>query len=184
MRKLRHRPAKRMVDRHLFRRVGKMVVAANHMRNPHQRIVDRHHVVVHRHASGADQDRVGHGFSGKLHSTTNNIVKQNRIGPDFQTHCKRLSAVRASSAFFRRNISAPPGVELRLVCGNGLCPLGIELLRGTEAAIGVAFSQQTLRVRPINLQSFRLPIRSVRPVALVLAGAGLWAFVPIQTQPA
>ena len=49
MRKFRHRPAQRLVERDLFRSIGKMIVAADHVRDLHQCVVNHHHVVVNRH---------------------------------------------------------------------------------------------------------------------------------------
>ena len=50
MRELRHRPAQRFVQRDLLGSVRKMIVAADHVRDLHQRVVDDDHVVVDRHA--------------------------------------------------------------------------------------------------------------------------------------
>ena len=58
MRELRHLPTQGFIQRNLLGRVRQMIVAANHMRNFHQRVVDHDHVVVNRNACRAQDDGI------------------------------------------------------------------------------------------------------------------------------
>src|SRR6185437_12064250 len=112
MRELRHRPAESSIDSNLFWSVGKMVVAPDHVRNLHQRIVDGDHIVVDRHARGANQDRIGNCIRSKLDCTANNIVKRDWIGSNRQTYCKWLARGGSRCACIRRDVSTATGVDL------------------------------------------------------------------------
>ena len=85
MSEFRHRPAEGLVDRHLAGRVGDVVVAANHMSDLHERIVDGDDVVVNGNAGkrrrwrGADEDRVAEAAS-KANSTGPRTISWKRRG--------------------------------------------------------------------------------------------------------
>ena len=73
-----HRQAaasERMVQHHLFGRVGEMVGAAQDVRNAHVEIVDHHAEVIGGHAVGAQQNEVLELGIGKLDAAEDGILE-------------------------------------------------------------------------------------------------------------
>ena len=91
MSKLRHRPVQRFIQSNLLGRIGEMIVAANYMRDLHQRVVNHDHVVVHRHPRRSQDDRVAHHFIRKFDLAVNNIVKANRPFRNVKTNRARIT---------------------------------------------------------------------------------------------
>ena len=60
--------SERLVDGDLFRRVGKMIVAANHVSDLHQRIINGNDIVIDRHAA-SERTRMGRETASAANST-------------------------------------------------------------------------------------------------------------------
>ena len=93
-----------------------MVVAANHVRNVHQRVVDRDHVVVDRDAfrlaaffgrGRADNDGIADRLRRKLHFAAHQVVESQRVVFDLQPHGERLARRKVRIHLFRRKAPAP-----------------------------------------------------------------------------
>lgn len=66
--------------------------------------------------------------------------------------------------------------------GGGQFALGFKLLRGAEAAIGLAFGEELLRVGGIDGQALGLAVGAVSALVGLAGIAG--AFVPVEAHPA
>ena len=178
---LRHFPAESLINRHLLGRVRDVVVAADHVGDAHQRVVDRDHVVVHRNAGRdarrrADQDGVRDRLGGKFHRPAHQVVEAQRLRADPQPHREGLARGQIFFNFRRAQRPAAAGVDLRLMGPDGRGLFLRQLLGRAEAAVGLALGQQLLGVLGINLQPLGLAIRA--NVAFSRT------FVPVQPQPA
>ena len=58
-----------------------MIIAANHMGDVHQRIIDRDHVVIYRHARRTNQDRIRDRIGGELHRAANDVMERDWLDP-------------------------------------------------------------------------------------------------------
>ena len=128
-----------------------VIVASNHVRDAHERVVDGDHVVVHRDAGRTDEDKIAYSLAGKLYLAADDVVEaQRRIGHS-QPHGERLARSRPGHSFRRRENSAFARIHLRAVLAESQLPLLFQFLRGTETTVGFAFPEQLLRVLLINL---------------------------------
>ena len=118
MRELRHRPAQRLVKRDLLRRVGEMIVAANDVRDLHQRVVDHHHVVVNRNAAGAQDDGIADHFVGELDHAAHDVVKANGVLGNAQANGRSFAAGAAALRLRRIERPALAGIERRSLLGH------------------------------------------------------------------
>ena len=91
------RVLERFVNQYLLRRVGKMIVSANDMRDLHQRIVDHNRIVIGGPAIGPKKYRIADDVARKLHCAVNDVVEPNRSFTHFETHNRRL--LRSQSRF-------------------------------------------------------------------------------------
>ena len=66
---------KRFVQRDLLGCVGEMIVAADHVRDLHQRVVNHDHVVVDRHPVRTQNDGIADDFVRELDVAVNDVVK-------------------------------------------------------------------------------------------------------------
>ena len=78
MRKLRHGPVQRFIQRNLFGRIGKMIIAPDYMRDLHQRVVDHDDIVVNRHSRRPEDDRIADDLVRKLDLSMDDVVEANR----------------------------------------------------------------------------------------------------------
>ena len=88
-----------------------MIVAANDMRDAHQRVVNRDHIVIDRHACrhtarASHQHRIADGFRGKLHIAANNVVEAEWVVFDSQPHCEVLAGSEILFNLTGRQIAA------------------------------------------------------------------------------
>ena len=90
VREFRQRVLERFVNQDLLRRVGKMIVSANDMRDFHERIVDHHRIVICRPAIRPEKNRIADDVARKLHGAMNDVVKPNRPFTHFETYNRRL----------------------------------------------------------------------------------------------
>src|SRR5689334_4252765 len=103
MRKLRHRPTQCLVKRDLLGSIGEMIVATYDVRDLHHRVINYHHVVVNRDASGAQDNGIAHCLAGKLNGTVHDIVKAYWMLRNYQPNGAQFSSSAPSLRFFRRN---------------------------------------------------------------------------------
>ena len=81
MRELGHLPSEGLVNGDLLGGVGDMVVAANHVRDLHEGVVDGDDVVVDGHAGRPHQDRIADRLAGKLDIAADDVVEaQGTVG--------------------------------------------------------------------------------------------------------
>ena len=171
-----------------------MVVAADHVGDVHQRIVDGDHVVVDGDTfdvaifvtgGGTDNDRIANRLGGEFHLTPDQVVKPERVIFDFQADSKGLVRGKLLIDLFRGEGAALSRVDLRAVFGGGLAALLFQLFRSAEARIGFAFAQQLLGVLGVDIQPLRLAVGTVAagfrggPV-----GIGKRSFIPVEAEPA
>ncbi len=186
-----------------------MVVAADDVGDLHQRVVDGDHVVVDRDATKAganlenreaaraahgraDQDGVRDRLGGKLDLAADQIVEAQRLRADLEPDGEGPARGQVFLDLLRRQSPAAAGVDLRTVLGGGQFALGFQLLRGAEAAVGLALGQQALGVLSVDLQPFGLAIGAEIALFFALFSLGKparpartgGAFVPVQAQPA
>jgi len=186
VRELRHRPSKGFVDGDLLGRVGNVIVAADHVRDAHERIVDGDHVVIDRHtgrhtAGTSHQHRIAHGFRSEHHVATNNVVEAERVVFDSQANREMLAGGEVLFDLTGREIAAAARVDLRAMFRGGLGTLRLELLRSAEAAVRLAFGQQALGMLGVDRQPLRLTIRPMVAGVGFVVGAG--PPVPFKAEP-
>jgi hypothetical protein len=75
VRKGRRRPAERLVQQHLSRGIGDVILAADHVRDLHQRIVDHDGKVVGRYAIGPQQHGIADDLRMKSHFAADDVVE-------------------------------------------------------------------------------------------------------------
>ena len=81
VRVLRHGQLQRLEHQHLPRRVGQVIVAAQHERDAHQRVVDRVREEERRAAVGATDDEVADVVAGEALLAVDDIVEADDL-PD------------------------------------------------------------------------------------------------------
>ena len=96
-----------------------MVIAADDVRNLHQRVVNDDYVVVHRHSVGAQDDWIADNFAGKLDISMNDVMEPNRAFGNLQSNRARLAAIASAFGFFRINGPAFPRIGWLAVFGLG-----------------------------------------------------------------
>src|SRR5258707_1307513 len=110
MRELRHGPAKRFIHGDLLWRVREMIVAPDHMRDFHQRVVYDYNVVIDRHPTRTQDDGVAHYFIRELDFAMDNVMETNWPLRNSQANSTGLALRTAFLRFIRIDRSAFPGV--------------------------------------------------------------------------
>ena len=153
-----------------------MVVAADHVGDLHQRVVNHHHVVVNRHPTGAQNDGIADHFVRELDIAVHNVVKADGMLGNAQPNGAGLARAPPPFGFFRIDGAALAGINRRSMLGH--CPLAffLQVFFGAETQVGFAFVQQAFGVFAVDRQPVGLAIRTVR-------SANIGAFVPIEAQP-
>ena len=178
MREGRRREAERLVEQHLPRRVRDVILAADHMRHLHQRIVDDDGEVVGRHAVGADDHRIADDVGVEADVAADDVGEHDVAiapGPGSGSPAARRrrsarSPARARAAGRCRRRArggrrrAPPGARPRAAAVEQ---------KQWYAAIG---AEQLLRVRLIQVQALGLAVRAVR-------AADVRPLVPVEAEP-
>ncbi len=174
----RRRKPQRLVYENLPRRVGNVILAANHMRDLHQRVVDDDGKVVRGRAVGADDDRIADHVGLKPH------VSAHRVGEDDVALLRHAEADRrtlarrdARGGGVARQAPARAGVARRTSVRDRVLTLGVELRRRAETVVRVVRAEQLLRVRLIEVQPLGLPVRPV-------PAADVRPLIPLEAQPA
>ena len=73
-----------------------------------------------------------------------------------------------------------PRIDLLAMLGCGLLALGFQFFRRAETAVGLAFGEQLLGVRAIDVEALGLAIGAVRAAA---RSAQFRAFIPCEAHP-
>ena len=105
---LRYRRAEGSEQRHVLGRVGEVVVAPDHVRDAHVRVVDADAEVVERVPVGPDEHEVVEGVGRKLHAPSDQVVDDDRLGRHLQADDVALARGRPAVALFERNVPAAP----------------------------------------------------------------------------
>ena len=176
MRELGHRPAQCFVERDLLGRVRQMIVAANHVRDLHQRVIDHDDVVVDRDSRRPQDDGIAHCFVGKLDDAAHDVVKADRVLRNAQANRGLLSCSATAPRLGWVDATTCAGIERRAALGHGSFAVLLQLFLRAEAQVSFAFAEQALGMVAINFQPITLAIRGI-------GSAHVWAFVPIETKP-
>ena len=180
MREQRHLGAQGLVDEHLARGVGEMVVAADDMGDGHVHVVADHGEVVGEGAVGAAQDHVVHHIDGEAHVAVDGIFERDRtvVVGHFQAPDMGLAGRDARGGLVGRNGAAGAVVARVTSLGflGGLA-LGIQLLLGAEARVGGAGVDELLQRRLVGGGALGLEVGAA-------GAAHLGALVPIESHPA
>jgi hypothetical protein len=169
---LGHPRAERLVDEDLRRGVDHVVSTARDERHLHRDVVHHRPEVVERHSVAAQEHEVLLRGVGRGHRAEDLVDVRHDAG---------LGHLEAYDERQVRLVGACPAgarvPELRLgVARLERSPLRVELLLGTEAAIGLARRDQPVGVLAIQREALHL---RVRPVLAAHAGS----FVPGEAQP-
>ena len=137
----RRRPAERLEDLRLPRRVGEVVVAADDMGDAHVMVVDHDGEIVGRRAVAAQDHEVVEILVGKDHAALHAVL-DHRLAV-----ARRLEANRRLDPRRRLGrIAMPPGavISRRAALGASALAHGLKLFRARVAAIGIALRKQLL----------------------------------------
>ena len=166
-----------LVERDLARRRGQQVLAAQHVGDPHQRVVDRVDQRVQRIAARADDHEVGHRPGLERHVAADQVGEGDvLVGHPQPQH--RLAALRAEGgALLVGEVAVEVVVaQLRVAAGGEVTRL--DLLGRGERLVGVAGVEQSWATDvAVDVAALGLPVGLVR-------AADLRALVPVQAQPA
>ncbi len=165
----------RGVQRQLAGRGGQQVLPAQHVGDPHQRVVDRVDQRVQRLTAGPGQHEVRHGTGGEDHLAADQVVPgQVRVWHPQPQH--RGPSLGQEGRLLRLG-GLPVGTVVTLlgVLAGG-DPAGGHLLGRGERLVGVPGLDQPGQHVPVDLAAFGLPVRAVR-------AADLGPLVPVQPQP-
>ena len=177
MREGRRGEAERLVQQDLTRRVRNVILAADHMRHPHQRIVHDDREVVRRVAVGADDHRIADDVGLKAHLAADEVGEGDvAILRHAKADRRPLAAGDARRRLLRRHAPARARILRRPAGGERLLSIGLELRGRAEAVVRRLAGKQLLRVRLIEMEPLRLTIRTVRPV-------DVGPLVPVEAEP-
>ena len=179
VREQRHLGAERLVDEHLARGVGEMVVAADDVGDGHVHVVADHSEVVGERAVGAAQDHVVHHIDGEAHVAVDGILERDRtvVVGHFQAPDMGLAGSDARGGLVGRNGATGAVVARVTPLGflGGLA-LGVQLLLGAEARVGGAGVDELLQRCLVRVGALGLEVGAAR-------SAHLRALVPIEAHP-
>ena len=163
VREARRREAERAIEQHLPRRVRDVILAADHMRHLHQRIVDDDGEVVGGTAVGAHQHRIADHVGAERDLAAHEILERD---VDVLGHAEAddgaLAALEPLARLLRRDRAAGAVIFRRAAGGEIATAIVLEFLRRAEAVVGVAAGEQLVGVRRIEMQPLGLPIRARR----------------------
>ena len=92
MRELWERDAERLEEEDVLRRIGEVVLTANHVRDPHICIIHDHGEVVERAPIGTQDDQVTtERLSVDLHAAAHEIINHHDTRLDAEAECRRLT---------------------------------------------------------------------------------------------
>ncbi len=153
-----------------------MIVAANDVRDLHQRVVDHHHIVVNRDAGRAQDDGIAHHFVGELDHATHDVVEADGVLGDAQADGRSLAAGTTALGFGGVEHTTLARVDRRKLRLQLLVAVALQFLLRAEAQIRRALADQALGVFAINVEAIALAIGRVR-------AADVGTFVPVDAHP-
>ena len=112
-----------------------MIVAADDMRDLHQRVINHNYVVVHGHPIRAQDDRITHNFVGEFHVPMHEVVKTDGMLRNPQPDGARFTCYPALLRLRRINGAAFAGIDRLAMLG--LCPftLFLQVWLGAETQV-------------------------------------------------
>ena len=176
VRELRHGPVESLIQRHLFRRIGEMVVAADDVGNLHQRIVDDDYVVVNRNPGRAQDDGIAHHLIREFDLAVHDVVKTNGSLRNAQADGARFAGLAASQRLFGIEAATGSWINRLAMLGVGQFALLLKFRVRAKAQIRLALGQQPLGVLAIDGDAVGLAIRRIRP-------SKIGALIPIEAKP-
>src|SRR5205807_934521 len=139
-------------------------LAAYHMTNLHQRIIDDDGKVIGRYAVGAYEHEVADDLAHEGDAIANEIVPRDlvvTVGNTKADH-RGLAAVDALACLIAGDIAAAPHIPGRLHVAQRLVAVHLELLFGAEAVIRLPARHQLDGVSAVDVQALGLTIGPVR----------------------
>src|ERR1700682_5539192 len=118
-----------------------MIVAAYHMRDLHQSVVDNHDIVVDRHAAGTQNDRIADHFTGELDFAVNDVMKTDGPGWNLQADSSGLALRAPAFGFLAIERAALARVNWLAMLRLGAFAISLQLLLGTETQVGFVLAQ-------------------------------------------
>ena len=133
VRERRRRPAEGLVEQQLPWRVGDVILAANDVRDPHQRIVDDDGEVVGRDARRIAPARIADDVGVERHSPRTTSLNDAAAIGGRGSESPRLTALDARAAH-RRGTMRGTGPRTSAACAafERRLPIGFELLGGQK----------------------------------------------------
>ena len=167
----------RGVHRELAGGRGEQVLAAQHVGDAHERVVDGVDQGVERVAIGAHDDVVGHVLATEGQLATDEVIP----GPILIGHGEAGDGAATlgleGCALLGSEVAAATGVALGAPGRPGSLALSLELLGGAVAGIGVPGLDKPARDVGVDVHALGLAVGAV-------GSADLGTFVPVQAQPA
>ena len=180
VRERRSLKAQCLINQNLTRRVGQVVVATNHMRDVHVRIVADHGEVIGRRAIGAHQNHVVHDIGRETHVAIHGVVELDgaMVLGHLQAPHMRLTCVDARLRFFGGKRTAGAVVARIAALGFlGSLALGVERFLRAEARVHRAALFELLQGSLVGVEALGLLVGAE-------ITAHLGALVPIEAEPA
>ena len=169
-------PDQRLVQRDLTWSRRQDVLAAQHVGDLHQGVVDRIHQGVQRISAAAGQREVRDGARGEGGVAAHQVVPGDvRIGHP-QPHHRPASLGDKCAALGVREVAVEVVVAQLGISARGDVPR-LDLLRRRERFVRLAGVQQPLHDIAVDLAALGLPVRRIR-------SADVGALVPVQPEPA
>ena len=178
MREARRRPAECLVQQHLARRVRDVILAADHVRDSHQRVVDDDREVVRGRAVRPQQYRIADDVRRDRHRAPHGVVETDiSMVRDAEADDRALAGLQARARRRGFDPATSAHVARRLTGRERGLSIGLELFLAAETVVGAAVAEQSIGVRPVNGHALRLAIRA-------MAACAVGSLVPVESQPA
>ena len=175
----RHGRAEGLIDHDLTRGVGQVVVAADDMGDLHHGVVDDGREVIRGRAIGAEDDKVVELLGVEGHLAVDGVVDNDvaAVLGHLDAQDVGLAGLDATAGLLGIKIAATALIALEGVLAllRGLA-VGIELLLGAEAGIGLALVPKLLGGLLVQDQALGLGVGAK-------IAAHLGTLVPVKTQP-
>ena len=144
--KLRERHTKRLEEEDVLRCIGEVVLAANHVGDPHVGIVNHHGEVIERRAICAQDHQVTtQCIAVDLHSPADKIFNNDHARLNTEAQCCRLASCDAGGRGLGGNSGTATGVARRELGRFTSLALCVEIAWGAEAGVGQPLGTQLIR---------------------------------------